>query len=130
MRTNIAHVASDDRVSVNQCDKKKEISLCALVNSGTSGALTHLRKDHGLLGEVPVDGETTESEPPCRRQRQRRVRLLHVRQQRRNDSAVNEIIAALLPDVQPQERRIRCTNHIYNLSARYELPQGEAQRRT
>jgi hypothetical protein len=34
-----------------------------------------------------------------------------------NDSAVNEIIAALLPDVQPQERRIRCTNHIYNLGA-------------
>lgn len=34
-----------------------------------------------------------------------------------NDSAVNEIIAALLPDVQPQERRIRCINHIYNLGA-------------
>lgn len=56
----------------NQCDKKKEISLYALVNSGTSGALRHLRKDHGLLvGEV--DGETTESEPPRRRQRQRTV---------------------------------------------------------
>ncbi|KAH6952299.1 hypothetical protein BKA56DRAFT_638493 [Ilyonectria sp. MPI-CAGE-AT-0026] len=53
----------------NQCDKKKEISLYALVNSGTSGALRHLRKDHGLLvGEV--DGETTESEPPRRPQRQ------------------------------------------------------------
>ncbi|KAH7120073.1 hypothetical protein B0J13DRAFT_589839 [Dactylonectria estremocensis] len=49
----------------NQCDKKKEISLYALVNSGTSGALRHLRKDHGLLvGEV--DSETTESEPPRR----------------------------------------------------------------
>ncbi|KAH6953667.1 hypothetical protein BKA56DRAFT_466839, partial [Ilyonectria sp. MPI-CAGE-AT-0026] len=47
----------------NQYDKKKEISLYALVNSGTSGALRHLRKDHGLL-VVEVDGETTESEPP------------------------------------------------------------------
>ncbi|KAK2926564.1 hypothetical protein FoTM2_013432, partial [Fusarium oxysporum f. sp. vasinfectum] len=70
----------------NQCDKKKEISLYALVNSGTSGALRHLRKDHDLLvGEV--DSETIESEPPRRRQRQR------------------------------TERRIRCTNHIYNLGA-------------
>ncbi|RKK06470.1 hypothetical protein BFJ65_g18667 [Fusarium oxysporum f. sp. cepae] len=56
----------------NQCDKKKEISLYALVNSGTSGALRHLRKDHDLLvGEV--DSETIESEPPRRRQRQRTV---------------------------------------------------------
>ncbi|KAK2675187.1 HAT, C-terminal dimerization domain [Fusarium oxysporum f. sp. vasinfectum] len=70
----------------NQCDKKKEISLYALVNSGTSGALRRLRKDHDLLvGEV--DSETIESEPPRRRQRQR------------------------------TERRIRCTNHIYNLGA-------------
>ncbi|OBS17511.1 hypothetical protein FPOA_12004 [Fusarium poae] len=50
-----------------QCDNKKEISLYALVNSGTSGALRHLRKDHHILvGEV--DSETTESEPPRRRQ--------------------------------------------------------------
>ncbi|KAF4341641.1 hypothetical protein FBEOM_4425 [Fusarium beomiforme] len=56
----------------NQCDKKKEISLYALVNSGTSGALRHLRKDHDLLvGEV--DSETIESEPPRRRQSQRTV---------------------------------------------------------
>ncbi|KAK2922524.1 HAT, C-terminal dimerization domain [Fusarium oxysporum f. sp. vasinfectum] len=56
----------------NQCDKKKEISLYALVNSGTSGALRHLRKDHDLLvGEV--DSETIGSEPPRRRQRQRTV---------------------------------------------------------
>ncbi|KAK2675193.1 hypothetical protein RAB80_002231 [Fusarium oxysporum f. sp. vasinfectum] len=56
----------------NQCDNKKEISLYALVNGGTSGALRHLRKDHHLLaGEV--DSETTESEPPRRRQRQRTV---------------------------------------------------------
>ncbi|KAK7570709.1 hypothetical protein V3481_019251 [Fusarium oxysporum f. sp. vasinfectum] len=56
----------------NQCDKKKEISLYALVNSGTSGALRRLRKDHDLLvGEV--DSETIESEPPRRRQRQRTV---------------------------------------------------------
>ncbi|OBS14952.1 hypothetical protein FPOA_14115 [Fusarium poae] len=55
-----------------QCDNKKEISLYALVNSGTSGALRHLRKDHHILvGEV--DSETTESEPPRRRQRQRTV---------------------------------------------------------
>ncbi|KAG7425319.1 hypothetical protein Forpi1262_v013214 [Fusarium oxysporum f. sp. raphani] len=40
-----------------------------------------------------------------------------MRQRRRNDSAVNDIIAALLPDVQPQERRIRCINHIYNVGA-------------
>ncbi|KAM5528699.1 transposase-like protein [Fusarium oxysporum f. sp. phaseoli] len=224
----------------NQCDKKKEISLYALVNSGTSGALRHLRKDHDLLvGEV--DSETIESEPPRRRQRQRTVLDLQGKPQndadvpfsavehpdfrkllglsneelvdellprsgvairscqlttsmykkhltfdlwtspqkyallgvavhftdalkrpqtsllalRRlcgqhsgenigptlrevlseyeisaeelgyftcdnadaNDSAVNEIIAALLPDVQPQERRIRCINHIYNLGA-------------
>ncbi|KAL5592644.1 hypothetical protein FOBRF1_013670 [Fusarium oxysporum] len=72
----------------NQCVKKKEISLYALVNSGTSGALRHLRKDHDLLvGEVA--SETIESEPPRRRQRQRT----------------------------PQERRIRCINHIYNLGA-------------
>ncbi|KAL5592793.1 hypothetical protein FOBRF1_013101 [Fusarium oxysporum] len=72
----------------NQCDKKKEISLYALVNSGTSGALRHLRKDHDLLiGEV--DSETIESEPPRQRQRQRT----------------------------PQEHRIRCINHIYNLGA-------------
>ncbi|RKK89047.1 hypothetical protein BFJ68_g16803 [Fusarium oxysporum] len=56
----------------NQCDKKKEISLYALVNSGTSGALRHLRKDHDLLVGV-VDSETIESEPPRRRQRQRTV---------------------------------------------------------
>ncbi|KAI8412315.1 hypothetical protein FOFC_08945 [Fusarium oxysporum] len=56
----------------DQCDKKKEISLYALVNSGTNGALRHLRKDHNLLvGEV--DSEATESEPPRRRQRQRTV---------------------------------------------------------
>ncbi|RKK23561.1 hypothetical protein BFJ67_g17107, partial [Fusarium oxysporum f. sp. cepae] len=56
----------------NQCDNKKEISLYALVNGGTSGALRHLRKDHHLFaGEV--DSETTESEPPRRRQRQRTV---------------------------------------------------------
>ena len=47
----------------NQCDKKKEIPLCALVNSGTSGALRHLRKDHDLLVSE-VDSETIESEPP------------------------------------------------------------------
>ncbi|KNB16609.1 hypothetical protein FOXG_14430 [Fusarium oxysporum f. sp. lycopersici 4287] len=40
-----------------------------------------------------------------------------MRQRRRNDSAVNDIIAALLPDVQPQECRIRCINHIYNVGA-------------
>ncbi|KAL5603678.1 hypothetical protein FOVSG1_006428 [Fusarium oxysporum f. sp. vasinfectum] len=205
----------------NQCDKKKEISLYALVNSGTSGALRHLRKDHDLLiGEV--DSETIESEPPRQRQRQRTVldlqrqaaerlaipkpkaelfkelllrwivdadvpfsavehpdfrKLLGLsneelvdellprsgvtirswleaeyRSQKEllrsqlttsmykkhltfdlwtspqkyallgvavhfTDAAVNEIIAALLPDVQPQERRIRCINHIYNLGA-------------
>ena len=56
----------------NQCDKKKEISLYALVNGGTSGALRHLKKDHSLLlGEV--EGETTESEPPRQRQRQQSV---------------------------------------------------------
>ncbi|KAH7169518.1 hypothetical protein DER46DRAFT_553998 [Fusarium sp. MPI-SDFR-AT-0072] len=47
----------------NQCDKKKEISLYALVNSGTSGALRHLRKDHDLLvGEV--DSETIDAQLP------------------------------------------------------------------
>ncbi|KAK2931623.1 hypothetical protein FoTM2_009139 [Fusarium oxysporum f. sp. vasinfectum] len=216
----------------NQCDKKKEISLYALVNSGTSGALRRLRKDHDLLvGEV--DSETIESEPPRRRQRQRtaelfkelllrwivdadvpfsvvehpdfrkllglsneelvdellprsgvtirswleaeyrsqkellrsqlttsmykkhltfdlwtspqkyallgvavhftdalkrpQTSLLALRRLCGQHSGenigptlrerVNEIIAALLPDVQPQERRIRCTNHIYNLGA-------------
>ncbi|KAG7423443.1 hypothetical protein Forpi1262_v015190 [Fusarium oxysporum f. sp. raphani] len=157
----------------NQCDKKKEISLYALVNSGTSGALRHLRKDHDLLiGEV--DSETIESEPPRQRQRQRTVldlqrqaaerlaipkpkaelfkelllrwivdadvpfsavehpdfrKLLGLSNEELVDEllprsgvtirscAVNEIIAALLPDVQPQERRIRCINHIYNLGA-------------
>ncbi|KAG7408122.1 hypothetical protein Forpi1262_v017996 [Fusarium oxysporum f. sp. raphani] len=152
---------------------KKEISLYALVNSGTSGALRHLRKDHDLLiGEV--DSETIESEPPRQRQRQRTVldlqrqaaerlaipkpkaelfkelllrwivdadvpfsavehpdfrKLLGLSNEELVDEllprsgvtirscAVNEIIAALLPDVQPQERRIRCINHIYNLGA-------------
>ncbi|KAF5259733.1 hypothetical protein FOXYS1_9642 [Fusarium oxysporum] len=56
----------------NQFDKKKEISPYALVNSGTSGALRHLRKDHDLL-VGKVDSETIESEPPRQRQRQRTV---------------------------------------------------------
>ncbi|KAK2680425.1 hypothetical protein RAB80_002218, partial [Fusarium oxysporum f. sp. vasinfectum] len=61
-----------EEVAYRSCDNKKEISLYALVNGGTSGALRHLRKDHHLLaGEV--DSETTESEPPRRRQRQRTV---------------------------------------------------------
>ncbi|KAH6952321.1 hypothetical protein BKA56DRAFT_625840 [Ilyonectria sp. MPI-CAGE-AT-0026] len=33
----------------NQCNKKKEVLLYALINSGISGALRHLKKDYGLL---------------------------------------------------------------------------------
>ncbi|KAH7111445.1 hypothetical protein EDB81DRAFT_830567 [Dactylonectria macrodidyma] len=69
----VAYRSGEGRLlALQQCDKKKVILLYALLNCGINGVLRRLRKDHGLLvGEV--DGETTETEPPRRRQRQRTV---------------------------------------------------------